>query len=142
MALLPGSVYLHYKGGIYNIVSTIKLSDFEEEHVLYNSISYPKRSWLRPKSMFTGKVILDNVFSHDRFTEVKDIPQWVKERISLDIEEFNICQLEGSLYREFIRYRVALHNKSIFTAKGFATHTETENKYLIFDDIAISIGPK
>jgi len=136
MLVLPGAVYKHYKGGLYNVIGTKKLSDYKEEHVLYNSISQPRRAWLRPKSMFLGLVDSDEY----RFEGVSNIPEWIKERISMTPDEFNIIQIPCRMYREYLEYRISMWNKKFIDCRGSATHTESEDTYLIFDDIAINCG--
>lgn len=54
----------HYKGKFYEVIGLARHSETEEELVvyraLYDSPKFGKNSlWVRPKSMFFGKVVVD-----------------------------------------------------------------------------------
>ena len=62
--------YRHFKGGLYRLVGIAKDSETLEDLVIYQAMYGDGQMWVRPKSMFFGKVERDGkVF--DRFTEVK-----------------------------------------------------------------------
>lgn len=52
-------IYRHYKGGIYQVLSTARHSETDEELVVYASAS--GEWWVRPKAMFFESVTVDGV---------------------------------------------------------------------------------
>jgi cyclomaltodextrinase len=50
--------YLHFKGGIYEVIGIARHSENMEELVIYRSLS-DGEIWARPKDMFYGKVMID-----------------------------------------------------------------------------------
>lgn len=62
MDVIPGK-YQHYKGKFYEVLGTGRHSETLEELVIYKTLyasEFPEGSlWVRPKSMFTEKVIID-----------------------------------------------------------------------------------
>ncbi len=55
----PG-LYEHYKGLKYEVIGMCRHSETLEEFVIYKALYGDYRMWIRPFSMFTEKVIVDN----------------------------------------------------------------------------------
>jgi Uncharacterized protein conserved in bacteria len=63
--------YRHFKGGVYRLVGIAKDSETLEEMVVYQAMYGDRQMWVRPMSMFFGKVDRDGkVF--DRFSEISE----------------------------------------------------------------------
>jgi hypothetical protein len=63
--------YKHYKGQLYEVVGIAKHSETMEEMVVYKA-TYQKEGenlWVRPKSMFFEKIIVNGVETN-RFKKV------------------------------------------------------------------------
>jgi hypothetical protein len=58
MSIQPGR-YRHYKGGDYIVIGVARHSETEEELVVYRTDYGEKSLWVRPRSMFVEKVIVD-----------------------------------------------------------------------------------
>ena len=68
---LMDKYYRHFKGGVYRFVGVAKDSETLEEMVVYQAMYGDRQMWVRPMSMFFGKVERDGkVF--DRFTEISE----------------------------------------------------------------------
>ena len=68
---LMDKYYRHFKGGVYRLVGIAKDSETLEEMVVYQAMYGDRQMWVRPMSMFFGKVDRDGkVF--DRFTEISE----------------------------------------------------------------------
>ena len=85
--------YRHFKGGIYRLVGIAKDSETLEEMVVYQAMYGDRQMWVRPMSMFFGKVDRDGkVF--DRFTEIEkpivfpDI-EYTNKKLPLTLGEFS-----------------------------------------------------
>jgi hypothetical protein len=58
MSLRPGR-YRHYKGRDYIVIGVARHSETEEELVVYRTDYGDKSLWVRPKSMFLERVIVE-----------------------------------------------------------------------------------
>lgn len=56
---LPKGIYQHYKGNRYEVIDVARHSETEEWHVLYRALYGEKDLWVRPLSMFTEDVKVD-----------------------------------------------------------------------------------
>ena len=68
MTLRPG-IYKHYKGDLYEVITTARHSETEEWMVVYKALYGEKGMWVRPYEMFVEKVEVDRVMV-DRFAFV------------------------------------------------------------------------
>lgn len=59
--------YRHFKGGEYDVLRVVRHSETQEELVLYQSLKYPDRVWVRPLEMFLEDVSRDG-YDGPRFT--------------------------------------------------------------------------
>jgi len=67
MVLKPG-IYKHYKGNIYEVLSTAQHSETEEWMVVYKALYGEKGMWVRPYEMFLEKVEINgNLISRFEF---------------------------------------------------------------------------
>ena len=55
MVLKPG-IYKHYKGNMYEVLTTAQHSETEEWLVVYKALYGEKGMWVRPYEMFREKV--------------------------------------------------------------------------------------
>lgn len=53
--LQPG-IYRHFKGDEYRVLAAARHSETGEELVVYQSLKYPDRTWVRPLGMFVENV--------------------------------------------------------------------------------------
>ena len=60
--------FVHFKGNRYKFISLAKDSETLEEMVVYQALYGEYGIWVRPASMFFGKVMVDGV-EVDRFKE-------------------------------------------------------------------------
>jgi hypothetical protein len=56
----PG-LYQHYKGGMYQVVDTVRHSETLEPMTLYRALYGEKGLWVRPAAMFGESVVVDGV---------------------------------------------------------------------------------
>ena len=68
MNLRPG-IYKHYKGNLYEVLTTAQHSETEELMVVYKALYGEKGTWVRPYEMFVEKVEIEGVMV-DRFAFV------------------------------------------------------------------------
>ena len=68
MTLRPG-IYKHYKGNLYEVITTARHSETEEWMVVYKALYAEEGMWVRPYEMFVEKVEVDAVMV-DRFAFV------------------------------------------------------------------------
>ena len=54
-----GSVYEHYRGLLYKIISVARHSEILEELVVYQALYGEFDVWVRPLSMFLETVVID-----------------------------------------------------------------------------------
>lgn len=52
-------IYRHYKGNLYEVLSTGRHSESEEWMVIYRTLYSDGSIWIRPFEMFTGDVEID-----------------------------------------------------------------------------------
>lgn len=52
--------FRHYKGGIYKLIGFAKDSETLQEVVIYQAMYGNFSLWVRPKSMFFEKIIINN----------------------------------------------------------------------------------
>lgn len=52
----PGSIFRHFKGGLYEVVDFAKHTETGEAMVVYRSLNEPEKTWVRPADMFFSKV--------------------------------------------------------------------------------------
>ena len=69
MTLAKG-LYRHYKGNLYEVIMTAQHSETEEWMVVYKATYGDKGTWVRPYSMFMGKVEVEGKMI-DRFEKLE-----------------------------------------------------------------------
>ena len=62
-------LYKHYKGNMYEVMTTAQHSETQEWMVVYKALYGEKGIWARPYEMFVEKVEIGGVMV-DRFTKV------------------------------------------------------------------------
>ena len=70
VATRPGR-YRHYKGGLYEVVDTVRHSETLEPMTLYRALYGEQGLWVRPAAMFTEEVEIDGV-RQPRFSLIID----------------------------------------------------------------------
>ena len=70
----PLGHYRHYKGGLYEVVGTVRHSETLELMTLYRALYGDHGLWVRPAAMFNGEVGPDDGVSvrQQRFLKVSD----------------------------------------------------------------------
>lgn len=63
--------YRHFKGNEYEVLDIAIHSETLEEYVVYKPLYGEQKTWIRPKSMFEEKVLLNNEYVN-RFTYIED----------------------------------------------------------------------
>ncbi|MES2977330.1 MAG: DUF1653 domain-containing protein [Pseudomonadota bacterium] len=63
----PPGRYRHYKGGLYDVVGTVRHSETLEPMTLYRALYGEQGLWVRPAGMFLERVEVDGV-DQARFT--------------------------------------------------------------------------
>ena len=58
MAELKIGKYRHYKGNLYEVIGLAKHSETEEELVVYKALYGDQGLWVRPKTMFYEKIVV------------------------------------------------------------------------------------
>jgi hypothetical protein len=53
---IPLGTYRHYKGNLYKVVGFAKHSETLEELVVYQALSAPRGTWVRPLSMWDNPI--------------------------------------------------------------------------------------
>lgn len=66
----PPGKYRHYKGGLYDVVGTVRHSETLEPLTLYRALYGQMGLWVRPAAMFNGALVVDGV-QHKRFTKIE-----------------------------------------------------------------------
>ena len=56
MIITPAGRYRHYKGGLYDVVDTVRHSESLEPMTLYRALYGEKGLWVRPAAMFMEDV--------------------------------------------------------------------------------------
>ncbi len=64
----PGS-YRHYKGGLYDVVGTVRHSESLECMTLYKALYGQMGLWVRPAAMFNETVVIDGI-TQPRFAKI------------------------------------------------------------------------
>ena len=67
---LQSGIYKHYKGNLYEVITTARHSETEEWMVVYKALYDEEGMWVRPYEMFVEKVEVEGVMV-DRFAFVK-----------------------------------------------------------------------
>ncbi|MDB5850289.1 MAG: hypothetical protein JWP29_4041 [Rhodoferax sp.] len=57
----PPGRYRHYKGGLYDVVGTVRHSETLEPMTLYRALYGEQGLWVRPAAMFNETVDIDGV---------------------------------------------------------------------------------
>ena len=70
----PLGHYRHYKGGLYEVVDTVRHSETLEPMTLYRALYGEQGLWVRPAAMFNGDVeVADGVnLRQPRFTKISN----------------------------------------------------------------------
>ena len=58
---LRSGTYKHYKGNLYEVLTTAQHSETEEWMVVYKALYGEKGTWVRPYEMFVERVEVDGV---------------------------------------------------------------------------------
>ncbi|WP_296509025.1 DUF1653 domain-containing protein [Rhodoferax sp.] len=66
----PGR-YRHYKGGLYQVLDTVRHSETCEPMTLYRALYGEQGLWVRPAAMFLETVVIEGV-PQPRFTLIED----------------------------------------------------------------------
>ena len=69
----PPGLYRHYKGGLYQVIDTVRLSETLEPMTLYRALYGAQGLWVRPSAMFDETVDVGGVPTV-RFQRVGDSP--------------------------------------------------------------------
>lgn len=67
----PPGRYRHYKGGLYDVLGTVRHSETLEPMTLYRALYGAQGLWVRPAAMFAGSVVIDGV-EQPRFRQVSE----------------------------------------------------------------------
>ena len=67
----PPGHYRHYKGGLYEVVGTVRHSESLEPMTLYRALYGEQGLWVRPAAMFEEIILIDGVLQ-PRFTRQPD----------------------------------------------------------------------
>ena len=57
----PPGRYRHYKGGLYEVLGTVRHSETLEPMTLYRALYGQRGLWVRPAAMFEEQVLIDGV---------------------------------------------------------------------------------
>ena len=63
----PLGRYRHYKGGLYEVIDTVRHSESLEPMTLYRALYGEQGLWVRPAAMFMEEVVIEGV-RQPRFT--------------------------------------------------------------------------
>jgi hypothetical protein len=55
----PPGRYQHYKGGLYDVIDTVRHSETLEPMTLYRALYGARGLWVRPAAMFSQRVEVD-----------------------------------------------------------------------------------
>ncbi len=66
----PPGRYRHYKGGLYDVVDTVRHSESLEPMTLYRALYGEQGLWVRPAAMFLEEVVIEGV-RQPRFTRIE-----------------------------------------------------------------------
>lgn len=59
LVVTPPGRYRHYKGGLYEVIDTVRHSETLEPMTLYRALYGERGLWVRPAAMFNGTVLVD-----------------------------------------------------------------------------------
>jgi hypothetical protein len=71
LIVTPPGRYRHYKGGLYEVMGTVRHSETLEPMTLYRALYGEQGLWVRPAAMFGEDVIIDGVRQR-RFSRISD----------------------------------------------------------------------
>ena len=66
----PPGRYRHYKGGLYDVVDTVRHSESLEPMTLYRALYGEHGLWVRPAAMFLEDVVIDGI-RQPRFARIE-----------------------------------------------------------------------
>lgn len=69
MITTPAGRYRHYKGGLYEVVDTVRHSESLEPMTLYRALYGEEGLWVRPAAMFLEDVVVAGI-RQPRFTRI------------------------------------------------------------------------
>lgn len=69
----PPGLYRHYKGGLYEVIDTVRHSETLEPMTLYRALYGQRGLWVRPAAMFEERVVVNGV-EQARFARVESAP--------------------------------------------------------------------
>lgn len=67
----PPGRYRHYKGGLYDVIGTVRHSETLEPMTLYQALYGERGLWVRPAAMFNEEVVIEGQ-RQPRFTRLPD----------------------------------------------------------------------
>ena len=67
LIVTPTGLYRHYKGGMYEVVGTVRHSEDLSPMTLYRALYGEHGLWVRPAAMFNEMVVIDGI-NQPRFT--------------------------------------------------------------------------
>ncbi|ACM34161.1 protein of unknown function DUF1653 [[Acidovorax] ebreus TPSY] len=70
----PPGRYRHYKGGLYEVLGTVRHSETLEPMTLYRALYGEQGLWVRPAAMFNGTVVVDGL-EQPRFAACAGTPE-------------------------------------------------------------------
>ncbi len=70
LIITPPGRYRHYKGGLYDVVDTVRHSESLEPMTLYRALYGEQGLWVRPAAMFLEEVLIEGV-RQPRFTRIE-----------------------------------------------------------------------
>ena len=73
LIITPPGRYRHYKGGLYDVVDTVRHSESLEPMTLYRALYGENGLWVRPAAMFLEEVVIEGV-RQPRFTLIDREP--------------------------------------------------------------------
>ena len=65
----PPGRYRHYKGGMYEVVDTVRHSENLEPMTLYRALYGEQGLWVRPAAMFLEEVVIEGI-RQPRFSRI------------------------------------------------------------------------
>lgn len=74
----PPGFYRHYKGGLYEVVGTVRHSEDLSPMTLYRALYGEHGLWVRPAAMFNESVVIDGA-EQPRFAFI-EAPKTLKNR--------------------------------------------------------------
>ena len=69
----PPGLYRHYKGGLYEVIDTVRHSETLEPMTLYRALYGQRGLWVRPAAMFEERVVVNGV-EQARFSRLESAP--------------------------------------------------------------------